>query len=258
MSRSRLIGLLLALFTLAVYLPVAHLGFIVYDDGDYVTKNPMVREGLSAAGIKWAFTTFHSANWHPVTWLSHMVDCQLFGLNPAGPHCINALLHAANTVLVFALWLRLLRGRNAQYAQAPENEDGAIWPAAFIAALFAAHPLHVESVAWVSERKDVLSTFFGLLSLLCYARFALPGSPLKRKSSTKDSAIAARTAPPRRDRAGEGIDGATGDTAGLSGQAGCAAWVPRSKHALYAFALVFFALGLMAKPMLVTWPFVML
>src|SRR5215469_11383051 len=105
MSRPRFIGLLLALFTLAVYLPVAHLGFILYDDGDYVTENPMVWEGLTLTGIKWAFTTFHSANWHPVTWLSHMVDSQLFGLNPAGPHIVNALLHAANTVLVFALWV---------------------------------------------------------------------------------------------------------------------------------------------------------
>ncbi|HEY1789813.1 MAG TPA: hypothetical protein VGJ73_16820, partial [Verrucomicrobiae bacterium] len=144
MSRPRFIGLLLALLTLAVYLPVARHGFILYDDGDYVTENPMVRNGLTLAGIKWALTTFHSANWHPVTWLSHMADCEWFGLNPAGPHCVNALLHAANTVLVFALWWQLARGRRGTRTGASENDDGAIWPAAFIAALFAVHPLHVE------------------------------------------------------------------------------------------------------------------
>jgi tetratricopeptide (TPR) repeat protein len=210
MSRPRFIGLLLALLTLAVYLPVARHGFILYDDGDYVTENPMVRNGLTLAGLKWAFTTYHSANWHPLTWLSHMADCEWFGLNPAGPHCVNALLHAANTVLVFALWWQLLRSRDESKARAPENDD-AIWPAAFIAALFAVHPLHVESVAWIAERKDVLSTFFGLLALLCYARYA------------QDHAHAAGN--PR--------------------------WA-------YRLSLLFFILGLMSKPMLVTWPFVML
>src|ERR1700742_2793261 len=106
MSRPRLIGLLLALATLAVYLPVASHGFIIYDDGEYVTENKMVVGGLSTAGIQWAFTTFHSANWHPLTWLSHMMDCQLFGLNAAGHHCVSALIHATNTVLLFALWLQ--------------------------------------------------------------------------------------------------------------------------------------------------------
>ncbi|HUA66369.1 MAG TPA: tetratricopeptide repeat protein [Alphaproteobacteria bacterium] len=237
MSRPRFIGLLLALFTLAVYLPVVHLGFIVYDDGDYVTENPMVRDGVTAAGIKWAFTTFHSANWHPVTWISHMVDCQLFDLNPAGPHFVNALFHAANTILVFALWLvaaplamaapHAIRPAR-RGANAGENEDDAIWPAAFIAALFAVHPLHVESVAWVSERKDVLSTFFGLLALVCYARYALTGThPNPRRSP------------------------ALGRLADLET---CAT----SRRVFYVLALLFFALGLMAKPMLVTWPFVML
>jgi protein O-mannosyl-transferase len=211
MSRPRFIGLLLALLTLAVYLPVARHGFILYDDGDYVTGNPMVRNGLTLAGIKWAFTTYHSANWHPLTWLSHMADCECFGLNPAGPHCVNALLHAANTVLVFALWWQLMRGRTGKKTGAPDDDDGAIWPAALIAALFAVHPLHVESVAWIAERKDVLSTFFGLLALLCYARYA------------QDHAHAAGN--------------------------------PRFS---YRLSLLFFILGLMSKPMLVTLPFVML
>ena len=218
MSRPRIIALLLALLTLAVYLPVARHGFILYDDGDYVTDNPMVRNGLTLEGIKWAFTTFHSANWHPLTWLSHMVDCDLFNLNPAGPHCVNALLHAANTVLLFALWLQLVRPRAK--TNTPAEEEGAIWPAAFIAAVFAVHPLHVESVAWIAERKDVLSTFFGLLSLLCYARYAQ--SKVQSPESTVPN--------------------------------------PQSaiRNPQYWLALFFFILGLMSKPMLVTLPFVML
>jgi Flp pilus assembly protein TadD len=170
MSRPRLIALLLALVTLAVYLPAVRHGFIIYDDGDYVTQNKMVQGGLTFAGIQWAFNTFHSANWHPLTWLSHMMDCELFGPSAAGPHFVNVLLHAANTVLLFVLWLQLAR-RKAQTGGLPPPPD-ALWPVALVAALFALHPLHVESVAWVAERKDVLSTFFGLLALLGYARFA--------------------------------------------------------------------------------------
>ena len=178
MSRPRLIALLLALAALAVYLPVVGHGFIIYDDGDYVTGNDMVQGGLSRAGIKWAFTTFHSANWHPLTWLSHMLDCELFGLNAAGSHFINALFHAANTVLLFALWLQLTSRLKDSKTGAPANESETLWPAAFMAALFALHPLHVESVAWVAERKDVLSAFFGLLALLCYASHANSGRRL--------------------------------------------------------------------------------
>ena len=166
MSRPRFIALLLVLGTLAVYLPAAHHGFTLYDDGDYVTENPMVQNGLTWAGVKWAFTTWHAGNWHPLTWLSHMADCQLAGLNPGVPHCVNILLHAANAVLVFVLLLRLARLR----ADASARQAGAIWPSAFVAALFAWHPLHVESVAWISERKDVLSTFFALLALLAYTQ----------------------------------------------------------------------------------------
>jgi tetratricopeptide (TPR) repeat protein len=116
-----------------------------------------VQKGLTWTGIKWAFTTGHASNWHPLTWLSHMADCELFGLNPGAHHLVNVLFHTANVVLLLMLLLRL---------------TGELWPAAFVAALFAWHPLHVESVAWISERKDVLSTFFALLTLLAYAKYA--------------------------------------------------------------------------------------
>src|SRR5882724_3686968 len=157
MSRLRIAGLLLFLITLVVYLPVLRNGFINYDDNDYVTENPVVRQGLTWPGCRWAFAMWHASNWHPLTWLSHMADCELFRQNPAGHHLVNVLLHAFNAVLLFVLFRRLTAG---------------LWPAAFIAALFAWHPLHVESVAWVAERKDVLSTFFALLALLAYARHA--------------------------------------------------------------------------------------
>src|SRR5882724_3781515 len=156
MSRPRLIALLLAFITLVAYLPVTRHGFLNYDDDDYVTNNPVVQNGLTFAGVKWAFTTSHASNWHPLTWLSHMMDCELFKLNPGAHHLINVLFHSANAALLFVLLLRLTKK---------------IWPSAFVAALFAWHPLHVESVAWISERKDVLSTFFALLALLSYAKF---------------------------------------------------------------------------------------
>ena len=157
MSRPRPIALLLALVTLLVYLPTAWNGFVVFDDDDYITNNHDIQNGLTWSAIKWAFTTFYASNWHPLTWLSHALDCQLFGLKPGPQHLVNAAFHAANAALLFTLLWRLTR---------------ALWPAAFIAALFAWHPLHVESVAWIAERKDVLSTFFALLSLLAYTKYA--------------------------------------------------------------------------------------
>ena len=190
MSRPRLIALLLALATLLVYLPAGTHPFVNYDDDDYITNNPPVKQGLTWAGLRWALTTWHASNWHPVTWLSHMADCSLFGLNAGAHHFVSVLLHAANAALLFLLLFRL---------------TAALWPCAFIAALFAWHPLHVESVAWVAERKDVLSTFFALLSLLSYTRYA--------KESCRRS---------------------------------------------FWFAVLFLALGLMAKPMLVTLPFILL
>jgi len=171
MSRPRLVALLLALATLLVYLPTARNGFINYDDGDYVFENQTVQNGLTLESIKWAFTAFHSANWHPLTWFSHMIDCELFGLNPTPMHVINAIFHAANTVLLF--WLLLILTADIDKSRHSSLvTHRSFWPSAFITALFALHPLHVESVAWIAERKDVLSTFFGLLSLLCYARYA--------------------------------------------------------------------------------------
>src|ERR1700690_2237945 len=155
MSRPRLMGLLLALITLLVYLPVTRDHFVNFDDQVYVTDNRTVQNGLTWAGFQWAFTTGHGSNWHPLTWLSHMMDCEWFGLNAGAHHSVNLLFHVANAVLLLLLLFRLTH---------------ALWPSTLVAALFAWHPLHVESVAWISERKDVLSTFFALLTLLAYAR----------------------------------------------------------------------------------------
>ena len=149
-------ALLLALVTLMLYLPVGWHDFIVYDDGDYVSQNKVVRAGVTWDGVKWAFDAWHSSNWHPLTWLSHMLDCQVFGLNAGAHHLVNVAFHVANALLLFLLLLRLTK---------------ALWPAGIVAALFAWHPLHVESVAWIAERKDVLSTFFGLLAMLAYVRY---------------------------------------------------------------------------------------
>ena len=131
--------------------------FINYDDDLYVTANVHVQNGLTLENLKWAFSHVVLGNWHPVTVLSHMLDCRLFGLQPWGHHLTSLLLHALNTALVFLL-LRTL--------------TGAVWRSLLVAALFGWHPLRVESVAWVAERKDVLSAGFGFLSLLCYARYA--------------------------------------------------------------------------------------
>jgi len=151
------VSLLLCALTGATYLPVTQHQFINYDDPVYVTDNPYVQAGLTLESVLWTFKTGRSGNWHPVTWLSLMLDSELYGDWPGGFHLTNLLLHIANTVLLFVL-LRIM--------------TGALWRSAFVAALFAVHPLHVESVAWVAERKDVLSTFFGLLTLLAYARYA--------------------------------------------------------------------------------------
>ena len=190
MSRPRALALLLALAALIAYLPVTRDDFLNYDDNSYVTENYVAQNGLTLAGIQWAFTTFYAANWHPLTWLSHMADCELFGLNAGAHHFINALFHAANSALVFLVLWRL---------------TGKSRPAVVVAALFAWHPLHVESVAWVAERKDVLSTFFALLALLAYANYA-----------------------------------------------------QKNPRAAYWAALAGFALSLLAKPMFVTFPFVLL
>ena len=150
------LSLYLILVTHLAFFPVAGYPFLVYDDSRYVYENPMVRDGLSAAGFRWAWTTFRAANWHPLTWLSHMLDWQLFGNRPGMHHYTSLLLHLANAVGLF-LVLRRMTGLN--------------WRSALVAALFALHPLRVESVTWVAERKDVLSTFFGILTLWAYAGY---------------------------------------------------------------------------------------
>src|SRR5438034_7426773 len=152
-----LILLGLAVMTFGIYAQVIGHQFITLDDGVYIKDNPMVNHGVTLAGLAWAFTTFYEGNWHPLTWIAHMIDSQLFDMNAGGHLLVNALIHAANTVLVFWFLLRTTRAR---------------WSSALVAAFFALHPLHVESVAWASERKDTLSTFFGLLSLIAYVRYA--------------------------------------------------------------------------------------
>ena len=152
-KRNVVLGLLLVLATLALYNPVVHHPFVNFDDDRYVTDNAHVRAGLHWETVRWAFTSYDEANWHPLTWLSHALDCRLFGLNPAGPHYINVLLHALNAVLLFwILWRATgLAGRSLM-----------------VAALFALHPINVESVAWIAERKNVLSMLFFLLPLAAY------------------------------------------------------------------------------------------
>ena len=163
MDRNRLtmrLNMVLFAASFGVYSPVVTHGFLSFDDDIYVTDNPAVRRGLS--DDSWPWTTFHASNWHPLTWLSHRLDCQLFGLDPRGHHLVNLLFHVTNTQLLFFLLWRM---------------TGAAWRSALVAALFALHPLHVESVAWIAERKDVLSTFFGFLCLGAYALYAeRPGS----------------------------------------------------------------------------------
>ena len=167
-----------------------HHDFVNYDDNEYVYENPHVMHGLTAEEIAWAFTSSSAANWHPLTWLSHMLDCQLYGLHAGGHHLTNVLLHAATAVLLFLVLRRM---------------TGDLWPSAFVAALFAIHPLHVESVAWVAERKDVLSGLFFMLTLAAYLGYVRRPFSLVR----------------------------------------------------YLLSWSLFALGLMAKPMLVTLPFVL-
>lgn len=151
------IGAALFVLTFTLYLPSLSHGFIeLYDDNIYVTANPQVLEGLHLKNVYWAFTTLANANWHPVTMLSHMLDVQLFGVDPRWHHFTNLLFHSAATVLLFLLLLRL---------------TGARWSSALVAALFAVHPMHVESVAWIAERKDVLSAFFWFLATLLYVRY---------------------------------------------------------------------------------------
>ena len=164
-ERGTWIGLgLLIVASVIVYAPVGDHGFVTYDDPEYIEDNPHVNGGLTLSGIGWAFTAFHSSNWHPLTWLSHMLDCELFGLDAGKHHAMAVVWHALNACLLFLLLLQARRARDDTF------------PAFFVAALFALHPLRVESVAWASERKDLLSAFFLFLLLMEYGRYVRTGS----------------------------------------------------------------------------------
>lgn len=154
--RQSWILLLLSVGTLAVYVPVRDHEFLLYDDYGYIVRNFYLQPGVTWENIVWAFTSGYAANWHPLTWISHMVDYQLFGLNPAGHHLHNVLLHVLNSIVLFLVVWKM---------------TGAEWPSAFVAAMFALHPLHVESVAWASERKDLLSGLFWILTMGAYVRY---------------------------------------------------------------------------------------
>jgi protein O-mannosyl-transferase len=195
LAQTIFVSALLVLTTLCVFWPVSRNDFVNYDDDSYVTANQHVEHGLTGEDVKWAFSTSETGNWHPLTWLSLMLDAQLFGKNASGFHLTNLFLHVASTIILFLVFKQL---------------TGALWRSALIAALFAVHPLHVESVAWIAERKDVLSAFFFMLTLWAYACYA--------------------------QKPNEG---------------------GRSLN-FYCLTLLFFLLGLMSKPMLVTLPFVLM
>jgi len=155
-TKTLLICVVLALAILAAYEGVRKNDFVNYDDDSYVTENPQVQKGLNLETIAWAFTTIHAGYWHPLTWLSHIIDYSLFGLKPAGHHLVNVGFHIANAILLFLILKAM---------------TGAIWPSAFVAAVFGLHPVVVESVAWIAERKNVLSTFFALSTIWAYWRW---------------------------------------------------------------------------------------
>jgi len=205
-----LMAVLLALVTIALYWPATGFDFVNYDDPLYVTANPQIQAGLTWEGLAWAFGRVHGEGtyWHPLTWVSHMVDCQLYGLKPWGHHLTSVLLHAANAALVFLVFRRM---------------TGAYWRCVLLAGVFALHPVQVDSVAWVTERKNLLSAFFWLLTTWAYAGYAQ----------------------------GRSRNPAAGNTHHTS---------RFTFHAsrFYLLSLCFFALGLMCKPILVTLPFVLL
>ena len=202
--RTVVVCLLLGLGTIALYASALAFNFVSFEDQLYVLNNPHVNQGITAGGLGWAFQAGYAGNWHPLTWLSHMLDCQFFGLRPGGHHATSVLLHAVNAVLLFLVLRRMTK---------------AFWRSAAVAALFAWHPLHVEAVAWVADRKDVLSAFFFILVLWAWVRYV----EARKGASTP----------------GEGAG-------------------KRCSTCFYMAALAFFALGLMSKPMVVTLPCVLL
>jgi tetratricopeptide (TPR) repeat protein len=201
---------LLVTMVLLVFGQTIRHDFVNLDDGEYVYENPIVSKGLTMKGVGWAFTHVHSGNWHPLTTISHMLDCQFYGLRAGSHHLTNVALHTAAAVLLFLMLLEM---------------TGALWRSGFVAAVFAIHPLRVESVAWVAERKDVLSGIFFMLTLWSYARY------VRGQKSESLPVAEARVA-----------------TSYLRPLASGAYWL----------TVIFFSLGLMSKPMLVTVPFVLL
>src|ERR1017187_2020026 len=193
--------------------------FVNYDDDFYVYENPAVTRGLTLQGIIWAFTHVHCSNWHPLTWVSHMLDWQFYGLSPGGHHLTNILLHTATAILLFLILRQM---------------TGALWRSAFVAAVFAIHPLRVESVAWVAERKDVLSGLFFMLTIGAYARYVQKQSKVEGRESSAET-IPALDSLARRSEAK----------------------MARLWTLDYCLVVLFFALGLMCKPMLVTLPLVL-
>src|SRR5262249_53594048 len=204
---------LLGALTLGAFWPTLNNGFVLYDDPVYVTQNPPVLAGLSSSSITWAWRTGHGGNWHPLTWLSHMADVQLFGLNPLGHHFSSLLLHVANVCLLFVV----LNGLT-----------GALWRSVLVAALFGLHPLRVESVAWVAESKDVLIGLFFLLTLWAYTRYVFD-SPKSKVQSPKSKVQSPQP------------------TNSLKNER----TTRNTRHAgrYYFLALICFALGLLSKPM---------
>lgn len=190
-NKNLIVALGLTILTLAIYAQVVSFDFINIDDDPYIIDNPYVSRGVNLTNFKWALTAFHSSNWHPLTWISHQIDSNMFGLSAGGHHAVNVAFHIANSILLFFLIKRL---------------TGAFWKSAIVAAIFAVHPAHVESVAWVAERKDVLSTLLWIATTWFYVSYA---------NNIKENKF-------------------------------------------YWLALLCFALGLAAKPMLVTLPFTLI
>ena len=235
-----LLGLFVFVVVFQVFYPITNGGFINYDDDVYVTDNFHVQGGLALEQVAWAFGNTDAANWHPLTWLSHMLDCQLYGAKPWGHHLTSVLIHALNAALLFVV----LRGMT-----------GALGRSLFVALLFGLHPLRVESVAWIAERKDVLSALFWLLTLWAYARYAEVQSP-RSNVQCPMSKVGRWETGDGRQKIGE--NAASGFTQHATRNTPHATRSTLHAPRYYALSLLFFALGLMSKPMVVTLPFVLL
>jgi tetratricopeptide (TPR) repeat protein len=222
--------LFLAAITFAVFGQTLRHEFINYDDDRYVYENSVVQKGLTWEGFRWALTYGGIGHWHPLTWMSHMLDCQLYGMNAGGHHLTNVLLHTASVILLFLVLRRMTGLRPEKSIGATTPQAGVLWRCAFVAAVFAIHPLRAESVAWVAERKDVLSAFFFMLTLWAYVRYVQDATGNAWQVTGKPAAVPATNPSP----------------------------ATRHPSLFYGLVLLFFALGLLSKNMLVTMPFVLL